>query len=252
MASDLYAQARRFSKQYPIMNDLDRRRRKGRKVAAILKEVLQKRKVHYVLDVGCSNAVLLKTVQSVLDPVLAIGLDMDSAVLPKPAPQLCTLVGDAMAIPITSESVDVVLCNHTYEHVPDATKLFDEIKRVLKPGGIVYFGAMNSHWPIEPHYHIPFLHWLPSRLAGLTLRVFGHPSGYLDRPFSMTQLRHLVSDFELHDYTLTVISSPSRYDAGDVIPRSMANFLYPLAKLFYRFLPGYLWILVKREAPENL
>jgi len=59
------------------------------------------------------------------------------------------------------ESVDVVVCNQVYEHVASAAHLIDAIARVLKPGGVCYFAGPNLLWPIEPHVHWPFVHWLP-------------------------------------------------------------------------------------------
>jgi ubiquinone/menaquinone biosynthesis C-methylase UbiE len=42
---------------------------------------------------------------------------------------------DAQAIPFDDESFDVVIANHMLYHVPDRSKAFAEIRRVLKPGG---------------------------------------------------------------------------------------------------------------------
>ncbi len=42
---------------------------------------------------------------------------------------------DITSIPFESDSVDVVLCNHVLEHIPDDRKAMREVRRVLKPGG---------------------------------------------------------------------------------------------------------------------
>lgn len=175
----------------------------------------------------------------------AVGIDLDADVLPKPTSRRATLVGDAGAVPVADESIDVIICNQTYEHVPDAWELFDEIKRILKPRGIVYFGAMNAAWPIEPHYHLPFIHWLPRKLSKPIMRLFGNSQGYLEKPLSSSRLRDLVSGFELYDYTLRVIADPVAFRAEEVVGARFAKVLLPIAKLFYRFLPTYLWVLVK-------
>lgn len=245
MTDDLRDFAQQYSKRRPRRNDLRRRLNKGGKIAAILQEVLEGRSVHHILDVGCSTAAILQEVNSILQPHLALGMDMDAEALPQPTQQLVAFVGDALAIPIATESVDVILCNHIYEHVSDTTQLFAEMKRVLKPGGLIYFGAMNATWPVEPHYHLPFLHWLPNKLSDVVLSTLGHPSGYLERPLPVTRLRNLVSDFDLHDYTLKVIEQPTRYRAEDVVSPRFASLFHLLAKRFYNFLPAYLWVLVK-------
>lgn len=246
MTDPLRDTARRFSASFPVMHDLERREKKGRKVAAILTDALAGRPAGVVLDVGCSNAVILDMVSDRLRPTLAIGLDLDTHAMPPPRPRRQLLVADGMALPLADESVDVVICNHTYEHVPDARKLFAQIWRVLRPGGLVYFSAMNAHWPIEPHYRLPLLHWLPRRAARWMLRMAGHNTEYIERPLGTAALGQLVSSFEVRDYTLQVIAAPERFEADDVVPHTRLRRIYPwIARLAYGLLPGYLWVLVK-------
>jgi SAM-dependent methyltransferase len=247
MQNNLRTIARDFSKTYPVMDDVARRRRKGLKASAILKEVLQGQRIGYVLDVGCSNSILLDVVIEELEAEFGLGIDLDRDSLPGPTAKRTAVVADALAIPVKDCSVDLVLCNHTYEHVPDAGELFQEIERVLKPGGIVYFGAMNARWPIEPHFHMPLIHWLPKTWSTLLMRPFGYQYGYSEKPLPLNKLYHLVRNFDLLDYTLDVIQYPSQYHAEDMVSSRLSVLAYFVAKLFYNFLPGYLWILHKRQ-----
>lgn len=48
------------------------------------------------------------------------------------------VVGDAHDLPIQDNSVDTVICNAVLEHVYDPYKVASELKRVLKPGGLLY------------------------------------------------------------------------------------------------------------------
>ncbi len=246
-AEALREAARRFSARFPIMGDVDLRARKGLKVARVLDGALRGAHPQTVLDVGCSNCIVLDAICQALAPVYAIGIDMDESALASPEPERAVVIGDAQQLPIRSETIDVVICNHTYEHVPDAGALFREIERVLKPDGIVYFAAMNARWPIEPHYHLPFLHWLPHALARLLLRLTRQGGDYLERPLGTCGLRRLVAGFKIEDYTLLVIAEPERYGAEDVIPRGWKALLYRLlAHPLYGLLPGYIWVLRKR------
>jgi SAM-dependent methyltransferase len=47
-------------------------------------------------------------------------------------------IGDAHQIPLASESVDAVLIQAVLEHVLDPAQVVREIRRVLRPGGLVY------------------------------------------------------------------------------------------------------------------
>jgi len=42
---------------------------------------------------------------------------------------------DITSIPMSDESVDIIVCNHVLEHVMDDRKALRELHRVLKPGG---------------------------------------------------------------------------------------------------------------------
>jgi SAM-dependent methyltransferase len=50
---------------------------------------------------------------------------------------------DAQSIPFESESFDAVIANHMLYHVPDRTKAFSEIRRILKPGGRCYASTVG-------------------------------------------------------------------------------------------------------------
>lgn len=253
MVNDLNDVARKFSALYPIMNDAARRRNRGLKIAAIVREALSGKSINRILDIGCSNALVLDTVVEELGPNFAIGIDMDAAVAPAPTARRTVVIGDAMTLPLSSNSMDVVICNHTYEHVPDPHKLFAEINRVLKADGIVYFSAMNARWPMEPHYHLPFIHWLPKKISRAILKTRGFPAGYLEKPLTTPKLRDLVSAFEIHDYTVKVIAHAGKYHAQDIVRFSTFGLVYRLvATVFYGLLPGYLWVLRKRTgAPQK-
>ena len=60
--------------------------------------------------------------------------------------------GDGMALPIRDEVFHTVLCNQVLEHVPEPTRLMEEVARVLKPGGVLLLTTPQT-WGLhlEPH-----------------------------------------------------------------------------------------------------
>ena len=86
----------------------------------------------------------------------------------------------------TTQLFDLAISLTTVEHMPDARKSFAHILDLLKPGGVIYLTAPNKLWPIECHYALPFLSWLPLPLADLYLRMMGYPQSYADCSYMRT------------------------------------------------------------------
>ena len=74
-------------------------------------------------------------------------------------------VGDVSAAPFADASVGTVLCLETLEHVFEVRRAFDEIQRVLQPGGL-FIASAPFHFHIHAH---PDDYWrlTPACWAGL-------------------------------------------------------------------------------------
>lgn len=84
-------------------------------------------------------------------------------------------------LPFDDGSFDVVLSNHVIEHVGDRAAQLDhlrEIRRVLRPGGVCYLAVPNRWGLVEPHFRLPFLSWIPTRLRDPYVRAAGRGSRY--------------------------------------------------------------------------
>jgi SAM-dependent methyltransferase len=73
--------------------------------------------------------------------------------------------GAGEALPFTDGSFDLVICWDVVEHVQDPEQLVRELARVLRPGGRALVTVINRYAFRDPHYHMPFLNWLPRPLA---------------------------------------------------------------------------------------
>jgi len=57
-----------------------------------------------------------------------------------------SIVGDICNSNLPANTYDMVLCNGMYEFVADPQKMVDEVKRILKPRGIVIFGFVTKNY----------------------------------------------------------------------------------------------------------
>ena len=184
---------------------------------------------------------------------MAIGIDIDQEAVQyakghSSSPRVQFLIGDSMSLPFQDNSMDVIVCNHIYEHMPEADQMMDEVYRVLKEEGFCYFSAGNKYMVIEGHYGLPFLSWVPKSVAHLYLKMTGKGSMYYEEHLSLRGLRKLVHKFRVYDYTLPIIRNPEKFFATDLLNPN--SFLYKcirvLAPYFYPWISTYVWVLTKR------
>jgi arsenite methyltransferase len=102
-----------------------------------------------VVDIGCGAGMdLLLAAKQVGPAGNAIGVDMTEAMAERARASARSAglmnvevrLGDALALPIESETVDVVTSNGVINLTPDKAKAFNEVFRVLKPGGQFLYG----------------------------------------------------------------------------------------------------------------
>jgi len=84
------------------------------------------------------------------------------------------------------EAYDLIVLDNVYEHLPDHDLACRHISEALRPGGVVYVLTPNKVWPVEAHYRLPFLGWLPVRLANPYLRLSRRGEDYTDASYAPT------------------------------------------------------------------
>lgn len=202
-----------------------------------------------VLDVGASTGIIDNELAKSFKKVVGIDIDREAIKHAKkkfPRKNLVFKVGDAMSLDFTNSSFDLVVCTQIYEHVPDDQKLMNEIYRVLKHGGVCYFAGLNKWWPLEPHYNLLFLSWIPKKYANFYLKITGKGKIYYETLRSYSKLKELNKKFVIVEYTSKILKNTSKFGYFNLsrFPVNlMAWLLSPLAKYFA---PTFFWILVKK------
>jgi ubiquinone/menaquinone biosynthesis C-methylase UbiE len=100
-----------------------------------------------LLDLGCGRGGVLEQLTDV--PLHVVGIDPDPvSLMEHRLPKLPRAVADASAIPLPSNSCDMVISAWVMEHLANPAQTLCEVARVLKPGGVFICLTPNKHSPI--------------------------------------------------------------------------------------------------------
>lgn len=238
-----------FSERFPVLFNEDQRNIKAAKVIAVCRDYSSRPLNELVaLDLGASTSIMTGYFAQHFKRIIALDVDdvgLKSGKQNTQNTNIDYLCSDGTNSALKDGSVDVIICNQVYEHVEDQPGLVSEINRLLSPDGFCYFGAGNRFVFIEGHYFLPCLSWMPLWMSHLYLRLMGRKVKYDVYLLSLRNLRKLLRDFEMIDYTKKLIDDPQKFYADDVIkpnsflarmPRWIFKFVYPI-------LPAWVFII---------
>ena len=83
-----------------------------------------------VLDAGCGLGTYVERLRSDRPDLRVLPLDLSAGMRPE-------VVGDIAALPLADDAVDGALAMHMLYHVPDVPAAVRELRRVLRPGGVL-------------------------------------------------------------------------------------------------------------------
>jgi SAM-dependent methyltransferase len=96
-----------------------------------------------VIDFGCGTGILIRELLE--RGYQVVGLDLSLEMLKAHKEVIAFLVcGDGCCLPLADAKFDAVFCRGSIHHVPDLKRAFEEIVRVLKPGGYLIFSEPSN------------------------------------------------------------------------------------------------------------
>lgn len=145
-----------------------------------------------VLEIGCAEAGVLKAFREVGCDCLGIELMKSRTDLARKFHSELDLPGRIEFINEDiynidpdhdlSDKFDVVILKDVIEHIPDQERFIPELKKFLKPGGVIFFGFPPWYMPFGGHQQIsskkllsvtPYYHILPKPIYKGILKAFG-------------------------------------------------------------------------------
>ena len=236
-----------YSEQMAAMLDEAGRRRKAAKILAVLRHVrgLDDLSGMTAADVGCSAGFIADELAGA-GAARTYGVDIDvpglRAARTRFGDHVQFVCSAGQALPFPDASLDVVVFNHIYEHVVDPDAVIADIKRVLKPDGVLYLGLGNRLGVIEPHYKLPFLSYLPPAAADRYVRAFGRADSYYERFRTRRGLQHLLAGWHVVDYTLPVLGDPAAFSGEDMVPALVSRLPERALAATLPLVPTYVWV----------
>ena len=138
-----------------------------------------------VLDIACGEGYGSYLISKSAAYIYGVDIDNSSVVhaknkYEKDNGNLCFKTGSTSNIPLENNTVDIVVSFETIEHHDEHEQMMKEIKRVLKPGGILMISSPNKFFynQIAPNnpFHVKELHF--NEFRDLLEKYFGNCKYY--------------------------------------------------------------------------
>lgn len=131
-------------------NFLQRSWHRGRLKATIglLEDQQLNRNRNKVLDVGCASGWFISEIARHFPGYKFFGIDIYEKAIKQAEnyyPEIFFLCADAHHLPFSDKFFDIVICVNVLEHVLDPQQILKEMKRVVKPKGMVIVGMDSEN-----------------------------------------------------------------------------------------------------------
>jgi ubiquinone/menaquinone biosynthesis C-methylase UbiE len=193
------------------------------------------RKPANLLVVGCGSGIEAATLACELNcPV--IGIDIQTNFDPEAMKFAMLKQGDATRLEFQDGEFDVVYSFHALEHIHDDRLAVSEMKRVLKPDGLLcigtpnrsrligYLGSQGVGWVTKFWWN--FIDW-KARLLGRFRNEFGAHAGYTEDELRTILVRSFNDVRSITDNYYFSLYSSQRTLIGILKKSGMSRLLFP-------------------------
>jgi SAM-dependent methyltransferase len=142
------------------------------------------------------------------------------------------------------EQYDIVLCSDVLEHVEDQEGLLERIVISLEDGGVFYLTTNNKYWPMEGHFGLLFLSYLPRDKAEEEVRRTGKGKVYNVYPLSYNMIKGLLSKYPI-DFEFKTPMKPHK------LMYRLGSHLISISPFFWNFSNAFQIVGQKRSSLES-
>ena len=233
--------------------DPESRRRKARKIATI---VGQERPLTglRVLDVGIGAGVIASCLaEAVGEQGEVHGVDVVDVRVETEGYEFHRV--DGVMLPFAASSFDVVVSNHCIEHTggpAEQQRHMRELARVLRPDGVGYFTVPNRWAPLEPHFRLLGLSWLPNHaLQSRYVRLARRGERYDCRLLTRSEVRALfaAAGLEARERTLDAMRVMADVEEPSRVMRAMLTAPEPVLRAGLVAVPTLVFTFRHSKAP---
>ena len=113
--------------------------------------------------------------------IIGVNIDINELVsLRRKYKEILIVLADGCYLPFKSESIDIVFSNAVLEHVGDLKRQKKFANEIMRVGKKWYVTTPNFCFPIETHWKLPFIHFIPIKLQRPLARYFKTHGWYGD------------------------------------------------------------------------
>jgi len=112
-------------------------------ISNYIKKYNEENNIQNLLDVGCGIGALLFSIHNKLNNVKLFGSEVSKYAI-QHASKFGTIIdSNLLEHEFESNYFDVITCHHVIEHTPEPLLLLNQIKKLLKPGGLLILATPN-------------------------------------------------------------------------------------------------------------
>ncbi|SHO43073.1 class I SAM-dependent methyltransferase [Anaerocolumna xylanovorans] len=119
---------------------------------------LRKEECASILDVGCGTGNVLIELANGSRKLYGVDLSENMVNIAKERLKDSAVIvtADAGELPFENNSFDILLCNASFHHYPQPEAVLGEMRRVLKPSGVLLIGEGYAYQPFRMFLNIYF------------------------------------------------------------------------------------------------